>query len=46
MSFSRDCVDEYVSIRPNAFRAHRTGAYLFDRDNREDWIAQHFFTGG
>lgn len=26
--------------------SHRTGAYLFDRDNREDWIAQHFFTGG
>ncbi|OQW53545.1 MAG: cyclopropane-fatty-acyl-phospholipid synthase [Proteobacteria bacterium SG_bin9] len=25
---------------------HRTGAYLFDRANREDWIAQHFFTGG
>jgi cyclopropane-fatty-acyl-phospholipid synthase len=25
---------------------HRTGAYLFDRSNREDWIAQHFFTGG
>jgi cyclopropane-fatty-acyl-phospholipid synthase len=26
--------------------AHRAGAYLFDRANREDWIAQHFFTGG
>src|SRR4029077_802421 len=25
---------------------HRSGAYLFDRANREDWIAQHFFTGG
>ena len=25
---------------------HRTGAYLFDRADREDWIAQHFFTGG
>ncbi len=25
---------------------HRTGAYLFDRGDREDWIAQHFFTGG
>jgi cyclopropane-fatty-acyl-phospholipid synthase len=25
---------------------HRTGAYLFDRNDREDWIAQHFFTGG
>jgi len=25
---------------------HRSGAYLFDRDDREDWIAQHFFTGG
>ena len=21
-------------------------AYLFDRDDKEDWIAQHFFTGG
>jgi cyclopropane-fatty-acyl-phospholipid synthase len=26
--------------------SHRTGAYLFDRNDREDWIAQHFFTGG
>jgi cyclopropane-fatty-acyl-phospholipid synthase len=25
---------------------HRSGSYLFDRGNREDWIAQHFFTGG
>lgn len=25
---------------------HRSGFYLFDRANREDWIAQHFFTGG
>jgi cyclopropane-fatty-acyl-phospholipid synthase len=25
---------------------HRTGSYLFDRNNNEDWIAQHFFTGG
>ena len=25
---------------------HRSGAYLFDRANTEDWIAQHFFTGG
>jgi cyclopropane-fatty-acyl-phospholipid synthase len=25
---------------------HRAGAYLFDRTDREDWIAQHFFTGG
>jgi cyclopropane-fatty-acyl-phospholipid synthase len=25
---------------------HRAGAYLFDHANREDWIAQHFFTGG
>jgi cyclopropane-fatty-acyl-phospholipid synthase len=25
---------------------HRAGSYLFDRDNPEDWIAQHFFTGG
>jgi cyclopropane-fatty-acyl-phospholipid synthase len=26
--------------------AHRAGAYLFDRSDRADWIAQHFFTGG
>ena len=25
---------------------HRAGAYLFDRAVGEDWIAQHFFTGG
>ena len=25
---------------------HRAGAYLFDRADSEDWIAQHFFTGG
>ena len=25
---------------------HRSGAYLFDPADREDWIAQHFFTGG
>jgi cyclopropane-fatty-acyl-phospholipid synthase len=25
---------------------HRSGAYLFDRDDGEDWIAQHFLTGG
>jgi cyclopropane-fatty-acyl-phospholipid synthase len=25
---------------------HRTGCYLFDRAKAEDWIAQHFFTGG
>jgi cyclopropane-fatty-acyl-phospholipid synthase len=25
---------------------HRTGSYLFDRTNPNDWIAQHFFTGG
>src|SRR3954464_8788444 len=25
---------------------HRSGSYLFDRGDREDWIAQHFFTGG
>ncbi|QPF92766.1 SAM-dependent methyltransferase [Bradyrhizobium commune] len=25
---------------------HRAGSYLFDRANREDWNAQHFFTGG
>ena len=26
--------------------AHRAGCYLFDRADQEDWIAQHFFTGG
>jgi cyclopropane-fatty-acyl-phospholipid synthase len=25
---------------------HRAGAYLFDRADSEDWIAQHFFAGG
>ncbi|HET7887519.1 MAG TPA: cyclopropane-fatty-acyl-phospholipid synthase family protein [Bradyrhizobium sp.] len=25
---------------------HRAGAYLFDRNDSTDWIAQHFFTGG
>ena len=25
---------------------HRASSYLFDRTDREDWIAQHFFTGG
>jgi cyclopropane-fatty-acyl-phospholipid synthase len=25
---------------------HRVGAYLFDRNDKDDWIAQHFFTGG
>ena len=25
---------------------HRTGSHLFDRSDREDWIAQHVFTGG
>ena len=25
---------------------HRSGAYLFDRADQDDWIAQHFFTGG
>ena len=25
---------------------HRSGAYLFDRTDGEDWITQHFFTGG
>jgi cyclopropane-fatty-acyl-phospholipid synthase len=26
--------------------SHRSGSYLFDPTDREDWIAQHFFTGG
>jgi cyclopropane-fatty-acyl-phospholipid synthase len=25
---------------------HRSGAYRFDRADGDDWIAQHFFTGG
>jgi cyclopropane-fatty-acyl-phospholipid synthase len=25
---------------------HRAGSYLFDRTDLEDWIAQHFFSGG
>jgi cyclopropane-fatty-acyl-phospholipid synthase len=26
--------------------SHRAGTYLFDRADKDDWIAQHFFTGG
>jgi cyclopropane-fatty-acyl-phospholipid synthase len=26
--------------------SHRSGAYRFDRADKQDWIAQHFFTGG
>jgi cyclopropane-fatty-acyl-phospholipid synthase len=26
--------------------SHRSGAYRFDRADKDDWIAQHFFTGG
>ena len=26
--------------------SHRAAPYLFDIDDKEDWIAQHFFTGG
>lgn len=26
--------------------SHRAAPYRFDHRNREDWIAQHFFTGG
>ena len=26
--------------------SHRTTPYYFDHANRDDWIAQHFFTGG
>jgi hypothetical protein len=33
------------SLRRSSHRC-RTGTYLFDRADREDWIAQHFFTGG
>jgi cyclopropane-fatty-acyl-phospholipid synthase len=25
---------------------HRSGAYLFDRGDGQDWVAQHFFAGG
>jgi cyclopropane-fatty-acyl-phospholipid synthase len=25
---------------------HRSGSHLFDRADRDDWVAQHFFTGG
>jgi cyclopropane-fatty-acyl-phospholipid synthase len=25
---------------------HRAGSYAFNHANRDDWIAQHFFTGG
>ncbi len=26
--------------------SHHAGSYRFDTDDKEDWIAQHFFTGG
>jgi cyclopropane-fatty-acyl-phospholipid synthase len=26
--------------------SHKRAPYRFDRDNKADWIAQHFFTGG
>jgi cyclopropane-fatty-acyl-phospholipid synthase len=26
--------------------SHRSSAYRFDLDDRDDWMAQHFFTGG
>ncbi len=26
--------------------SHRSGSYRFNRGDRDDWIAQHFFTGG
>jgi cyclopropane-fatty-acyl-phospholipid synthase len=26
--------------------SHQTAPYLFDTEDKEDWIAQHFFTGG
>ena len=26
--------------------SHKTAPYRFDRENKADWIAQHFFTGG
>lgn len=26
--------------------SHRSASYRFDRANHDDWIAQHFFTGG
>jgi cyclopropane-fatty-acyl-phospholipid synthase len=26
--------------------SHRSGCHLYDRTDRENWIAQHFFTGG
>jgi len=26
--------------------SHKSAPYRFDRDNPDDWIAQHFFTGG
>jgi cyclopropane-fatty-acyl-phospholipid synthase len=38
-------------LRPNGLFfmhifTHRSGTYLFDPADKEDWIAQHFFTGG
>ena len=38
-------------LRPNGrlflhVFSHKSAPYLFDIDDKEDWIAQHFFTGG
>ena len=38
-------------LRPEGFLffhvfTHRSSPYRFDRRDKEDWIAQHFFTGG
>jgi cyclopropane-fatty-acyl-phospholipid synthase len=40
-----------AALRPDGFLflhifTHKSGSYRFSPENRADWIAQHFFTGG
>jgi cyclopropane-fatty-acyl-phospholipid synthase len=45
VSFTSDLVG-FAERVPLPDFTHRTGAYLFDRNDKADWIAQHFFAGG
>lgn len=41
----RDCIETDGRLFLHVF-SHRSGSYRFSTHDREDWIAQHFFTGG
>jgi cyclopropane-fatty-acyl-phospholipid synthase len=41
----RTCLDPEGRLFMHVF-SHRTAPYRFATENRADWIAQHFFTGG